>query len=262
MKSVIITGSSKGLGLAMGMFFLKQGCHVTFSGRRQGLSPKVLEWLQDYEGKYQYVPCDVRNNDDLAHLFEEGARKFHGVDIFINNAGVNTPYAHVYDTAPEQIEKVLDTNLLGMINGTRIAANKMLAQGHGDIYNMEGLGSNNMIQENTILYGTTKRALTYFTMGMAKELKGTGVHVGRLSPGMMKTDFILKSPDQGVNKVMESERFTYFFNILGDHPFVVAEFLVKKMLKNKKNNAHIQWLTTGKITKRFLVSPFTQRNLL
>ncbi len=262
MKNVIITGSSKGLGLAMGMFFLKEGCQVTFSGRREGLSPKVLEWLKDYAGKYQYVSCDVRNNQDLNNLFERGVDKFNKVDIFINNAGVNTSYDYVYNTEPGQIEKVIETNLLGMINGSRIAANKMLEQGYGYIYNMEGLGSNDMIQEKTVLYGTTKRALTYFTMGMAKELKGTGVKIGRLSPGMMKTDFILKSPDKGENRVMESERFAYFFNILGDHPFVVAEFLVKKMLKNSKNNAHIQWLTPAKITKRFLISPFYQRNLI
>ena len=97
---------------------------------------------------------------------------------------------------------------------------------------------------------------------MAKELKKTNVKVGRLSPGMMKTDFILKSPDLGKNEALDSKQFTYFFNILGDHPFVVAEYLVKKMLKNKKNDAHIQWLTPAKITKRFLISPFYQRNLI
>ncbi len=262
MKSVIITGSSKGLGLAMGMFFLKAGCQVTFSGRREGLNPKVLDWLKDYAGDYQYVSCDVRQNQDLKNLFGQGVKKFGSVDIFINNAGVNTSYEYVYQTDPDQIKKVIDTNLLGVINGTRIATQMMQEQGYGYIYNMEGLGSNDMIQEKTILYGTTKRALTYFTMGMAKELKGSNVKVGRLSPGMMKTDFILKSPKQGHNKAIDSERFTYFFNILGDHPFVVAEFLVKKILKNSKNDAHIQWLTPTKVTKRFLISPFYQRNLI
>lgn len=262
MKSIIITGSSKGLGLAMGMFFLRNGCAVTFSGRRDNLGPKILDWLSKYDGKYQYVSCDVRNNRELAELFDQGAKRFGGVDIFINNAGVNTTYDYVYNTDPLQIEKVIETNLIGMINGTRIAAKKMLEQGYGYIYNMEGLGSNDMIQEKTIIYGTTKSALTYFTKGMAKELSKSNVKVGRLSPGMMKIDFILKSPGLGKSEALDSKQFTYFFNILGDHPFAVAEYLVKKMLKNKKNDAHIEWLTPAKITKRFLISPFYQRNLI
>ncbi|NLB20924.1 MAG: SDR family oxidoreductase, partial [Clostridium sp.] len=151
MKSVVITGSSKGLGLAMGMFFLRNGCAVTFSGRRGDLGPNILDWLSKYDGKYQYVSCDVRNNRELAELFDLGAKRFGGVDIFINNAGVNTTFDYVYKTDPLQIEKVIETNLMGMINGTRIASKKMIEQGYGYIYNMEGLGSNGMIQEKTII---------------------------------------------------------------------------------------------------------------
>ena len=84
-----------------------------------------------------------------------------------------------------------------MIYGAQVAAREMIRQGRGSIFSMEGLGSNNMIQEKTILYGTTKHALTYFMKGLAKELEGTGVLAGRLSPGMMLTDFITRMPDGG-----------------------------------------------------------------
>lgn len=262
MKNIIITGSSKGLGLALSVFFLKKGCTVTLSGRRAGLNLKVEEWLKEYKNQYQYVSCDVRNKDELASLFDRGVEKFGDIDIFINNAGVNTPFQYVHKTNPDQIKTVIETNLLGMINGTVIATQKMVEQGHGYIYNMEGLGSNGMIQEKTVIYGTTKSALTYFTKGVAKELKGTEVKIGRLSPGMMKTDFILKAPESDDNAVANSHQFKYFFNVLGDHPFVVADYLVKKILRNTKNDAHIQWLTPAKITKRFLISPFYQRNLI
>ena len=65
-------------------------------------------------------------------------------------------------------ENVISTNIIGMIYGSQIAAAGMLKQGHGAIYSMEGLGTNNMIQPKTILYGTTKYALTYFMKGLAK----------------------------------------------------------------------------------------------
>lgn len=82
-------------------------------------------------------------------------------------------------------ENVIKTNITGMIYGCQVAAAGMIKDGRGAIYSMEGLGSNNMLQKKTILYGTTKHALTYFMKGLAKELKDTGVIAGRLSPGMM-----------------------------------------------------------------------------
>jgi short-subunit dehydrogenase len=130
----------------------------------------------------------------------------------------------------------------------------MLGQGPGAIYSMEGLGSNDMIQIKTILYGTTKRALTYFMQGLAKELKGTGVIAGRLSPGMMLTDFITKAPDGEPSEVMSMVEFKKIFNILADKPETVAGYLVPRMLKNKRNGAQITWLTNRKAAWRFITA--------
>ena len=115
----------------------------------------------------------------------------------------------------------------------------MLKQGHGAIYSMEGLGSNDMIQKKTILYGTTKRALTYFMKGLAKELAGSGVIAGRLSPGMMLTDFITKTPDGTIAAIETDASFRKIFNILADKPETVAAFFVPRMLRNTKNDRQI-----------------------
>ena len=150
-----------------------------------------------------------------------------------------------------------------MIYGSQIAAKNMLSQGSGgQIWNMEGLGSNNMIQARTILYGTTKHSLTYFTKGLAKELEGTNIFAGRLSPGMMLTDFITKTPDGGRSPVMDNQGFRNIFNILADRPETVSAFLVGRMLKNTKNNAGIAWLTNSKAIMRFAVSAFKKRKLI
>ena len=126
-----------------------------------------------------------------------------------------------------------------MIYGSQVAASHMTAQGKGSIYSMEGLGSNDMIQAKTIVYGTTKRALTYFMKGLAKELEGTGVIAGRLSPGMMLTDFITKSPDGEDAAIYTQESFKKVFNILADKPETVAEFFYTKNLKqHKKRRSH------------------------
>ncbi len=127
---------------------------------------------------------------------------------------------------------------------------------------MEGLGSNNMIQSKTILYGTTKHALTYFMKGFAKELEGTGVIAGRLSPGMMLTDFITKSPDGSVPAIESEQSFQRIFNILADKPETVAKFFVPKMLANTRNNVQIEWLTNTKAMIRFVSAPFNKRKLI
>jgi short-subunit dehydrogenase len=119
-----------------------------------------------------------------------------------------------------------------------------------------------MIQVKTILYGTTKHALTYFTKGLAKELNGTSVLAGRLSPGMMLTDFITKTPEGEKSPVIEDRNFTKIFNLLADRPETVAAFFVPRILENTRNNAHLVWLTNTKATLRFTTGLFRKRKLL
>ncbi len=262
MKNIVITGSTRGIGFAMAKEFLKAGCQVTLSGRGDALPKHAREELQSYESRFQYAPCDVQKKSDLEALWNAAVQRFGAVDIWINNAGQNTPHALLWETEERYVRAVLETNVLGMILGSQVAANGMLAQGHGAIYSMEGLGSNNMIQPKTILYGTTKHALTYFMKGLARELTGTGVIAGRLSPGMMLTDFITKTPDGAVAAIENDPSFRRIFNILADRPETVAAFLVPAMLKNTKNDRQIAWLTGGKAALRFMTAPFHKRELV
>lgn len=262
MKNVVITGSTRGIGLAMAKEFLAAGCRVTLSGRGESLPPEAQQQVQPYLGNYIYQPCDVQSKTSLQHLWAVSVQQWGSVSIWINNAGQNSPHQFVWETAPTYTQNSIHTNLLGMIYGCQVATVGMLQQGFGAIYSMEGLGSNNMIQPKTILYGTTKRALTYFMKGLAKELQGTGVIAGRLSPGMMLTDFITKSPDGEASEVLEDAQFIKIFNILADTPETVTKFFVPKMLTNQRNNSQITWLTNGKAAWRFATAGFRKRKLL
>jgi len=262
MKNVVITGSTRGIGYAMAMEFLKAGCQVTLSGRCEALPEATLSALLPYDGKYVYVPCNVQSKTSLQHLWDASMTRFGRVDIWINNAGQNTPHKFLWETGESYTENIFRTNILGMIYGSQIAAAEMIRQGHGAIYSMEGLGSNNMIQPKTILYGTTKHALTYFMKGLAKELEGTGVIAGRLSPGMMLTDFITKTPDGDPSDVVSDKAFKKVFNILADKPEAVASFFIPRMLANTKNDAQIAWLTSGKAAWRFMTARFRKDRLI
>lgn len=245
MKNVVITGSTRGIGLAMAIELLKSDCNVTISGRSDVIPDRTSDKLKAWLGNFQYIPCNVRSQADMEALWKHASEKWGRIDIWINNAGQSCPHEYCYQTASDYVDAVIDTNIKGMIYGSQIAAKNMLSQGGGQIWNMEGLGSNDMIQLKTILYGTSKRALTYFTKGLSKEMEGTPVKVGRLSPGMMLTDFITKTPDGDESPVLKDKSFKFIFNTLADKPETVAAFFVPRMLKNTRNNAHLVWLTNA-----------------
>lgn len=262
MKNVVITGSTRGIGFSMASEFLRTGCNVTLSGRGEALPEKAVALLSLFNGKYIYVSCNVQEKASLQNLWDTSLKQWGGIDIWINNAGQNTPHLFSWETGENYTSNIINTNITGMIYGSQIAAAGMIRQGHGAIYSMEGLGSNNMIQLKTILYGATKHALTYFMRGLAKELEGTGVIAGRLSPGMMLTDFITKTPDGDQSEVIADRKFKKIFNILADKPGTVAGFFVPRMLSNIINDAHIVWLTNRKAAWRFMTAGLRKDRLI
>lgn len=262
MKNVVITGSTRGIGFYMAIEFLRAGCNVTMSGRGEALPEEAKASLSLFNEKYIYVPCNVQKKESLQNLWDASLAQWGSIDIWINNAGQNTPHMFSWETDEIHTESVIKTNINGMIYGSQIAAAGMIKQGNGAIYSMEGLGSNDMIQLKTILYGTTKRALTYFMKGLAKELKGTGVIAGRLSPGMMLTDFITKTPEGGQSEVITDEKFKKIFNIMGDKPETVANFFIPRILSNNKNDTQFAWLTNRKATWRFMTARFRKGRLI
>lgn len=262
MKNVVITGSTRGIGFSMAMEFLRAGCNVTLSGRGAVLSGKNHIELSSFEGKYIYVQCNVQEKANLQNLWDASLAQWGVIDIWINNAGRNTPHIFSWQIDKKDTEEIIKTNITGMAFGSQIAAEGMLKQGYGAIYSMEGLGSNNMIQPKTILYGTTKHALTYFMKGLAKELEDSGVIAGRLSPGMMLTDFITKTPEGDKSEVISDKKFKRVFNILADKPETVAKFFIPEMLENTKNNVQIAWLTNRKAIWRFITAGFRKDRLI
>ena len=156
---------------------------------------------------------------------------------------------------------MLDIDLKGTMIASKLISKVMIEQDYGFIYNVEGHGSNDAIIPGLSIYGTAKRGVTYFTMALAKELeqKKVDVIVGRLSPGIMITDFLVNSFR---NKKMKlSDKNKKIYNILGDYPSVVAKYLVNKMLDNTNNNVRINWLTTRRAMLKFMKATFVKRDL-
>ena len=194
MKTVVITGSSRGLGWEMAKRFRKFGMNVVLNGVNSDRLQKAKQALEVMpgDGKVLAYSGDVCSAIDLQALIDKSIEEFGAIDIWINNAGVNQPMKPLWNLSETEIDQILGIDLKGTVIGSKLAMKQMIRQGYGAIYNLEGYGSNNAMMLGLNMYGTGKRAVTHFTQALARESEEckTGVLVGRLSPGIMITDFI------------------------------------------------------------------------
>ena len=263
MKTVVITGSARGLGFEMAKVFRKNNVNVVISDLSIDKLEVAMKELLKIKSRSSIgmCVCDVTKSSDILNLIKYAKKEFNNIDIWINNAGVNQPDKAIWELTEEEIDLVLDVDLKGAIIGSKLVMKEMEEQGYGAIYNIEGYGSNDAKMLGLSIYGTSKRAITYFTEALAKEadVRDTGVIVGKLSPGIMITDFIVTALGDK-SKINLSDKTKKVYNILGDYPDVVAKFLVESILKNTKNNVRIEWLTNGKAMWRFMTSAFNKRD--
>jgi NAD(P)-dependent dehydrogenase (short-subunit alcohol dehydrogenase family) len=261
LKTIIITGSTRGIGLGLAENFLKKDQRVVISGRTaQGVN-EVKNGLAERfpDDRILGVACDMRDYQQVQDLWQKSADRFGPVDIWINNAGVAQAQSAFWDLDPETIRSLVDTNLIGAMFGAKVALKGFLEQGYGAFYNMEGLGSDGRKVEGLTLYGMSKSGLSYLTGSLADEVKDTDIVVGAIRPGMVLTDLILKQYENKIPEEWADAR--RIFNILADKVETVTPYIVDEVLKNSKNGRIINWLTPGKILWRFSTASFSKRDL-
>jgi short-subunit dehydrogenase len=244
---IVITGGTRGIGHGLVKEFLKEGHKVTFSGTSTN---SVEKGSKDLNGHYLGLVCDVRHKTQLKDLMKQAKAQFGNIDVWINNAGVDQDRLTVAELSEEEIKRVIDVNVTGMILGTSVALSAMKEQGYGRIYNMEGLGSNNMVIQKTLIYGSSKRLLTYFSKACNKELKDyPNIFVGRTQPGMVFTDLLLHDMGEAGMKVAR---------IMGNKVEDVARYFVPRIIKKKK---YIRFPSYSRAIPRLFTAPFKKREI-
>jgi NAD(P)-dependent dehydrogenase (short-subunit alcohol dehydrogenase family) len=261
MKTIIITGSTRGIGLGLAKQFLGRGCRVMLSGRTRQTLEHELENLGKTFGaeKVFGTTCDVGVYESVQALWDAGMAKFGTIDIWINNAGVSAPSVPLWDVSPKDIAAVVNTNLTGTLFGCKVALAGMLKQGFGQIYNFEGHGSDDRKIAGLAPYGATKRAVRYLTETLLLETRNTPVQVCTLSPGIVLTDLILKQ--LRIAPKEKREKNIKIYNILADTVETVTPWLAEQVLANTRSGAKIAWLTPAKAATRFLGALVKKRDL-
>ena len=260
MKIAVITGSTKGIGLGLAKEFLKRGCSVVISGRNKHKLEQEVKILEEEFGKDKVLGqiCDVTDMNQVPALWDAAKHKFGKVDVWINNAGITHSTKSLLELDPAEISPVINTNVVGLIYGSQVALKRMTEQGFGQIYNLEGHGSDDRKLPGLTVYGTSKRALRYFSEALIDEAEDTPVQVGMLSPGIVVTDFLLDDMRKMPPEQLETVRAIY--NCLADKPETVTPFLVENILENDKNGTEIIWLTDEKANERFNSEEYNNRD--
>ncbi|MEH6592796.1 MAG: SDR family oxidoreductase [Halioglobus sp.] len=256
MTNVVITGSTQGIGRGLAAEFCKRGNNVTIAGRDEQKLQEALAALNNGPGNASGIRCDVTLAANVQALWEHARAQFGAIDIWINNAGLARTAWPILEVPQTDIEAMISTNMVGTINGSRVAASGMKAQGQGKIFNMLGGGSDGEYFPGMGIYGTTKRGLDYFSDALASELAGTGVIVAKIRPGMIITEAVVREAREDLANFEKSRGM---MNNLVDTIETVAPFLVDRMMSTTKSGTKIRWLTGGKIGKRMLMARIRKR---
>ena len=256
----MITGSTKGIGLAMAEAFLARGAKVALCARDSTAVETVVAALAvKYPGCVVGKACDVTKSDDLRALFNLAKKTFARVDVWINNAGTSSPQVDFLAQRPDVVESVVSTNLLGTMLGSHVALEGMRAQGFGALYNMEGFGSDGAKQPGMSTYGSSKVAVRYFTRSLASELRGTQLLVCTLSPGVVVTDLLIDVYEKGdPENYRKAKRI---FQFIADRADVVGPWLADAVLANEKTDVRLAWMTVPKAILRFFMPSYHTRKL-
>lgn len=192
-KNVFVTGSTRGIGLAIATEFAKAGANVVINGRGQ-VSDEILSNLTALGVKAVAVSGDISSSDDAKRMVEEATEKLGSVDILVNNAGI-TKDTIVQRMTEADFNAVLQVNLTGAFNMTQAVLKPMTRARQGAIINITSIVGliGNAGQAN---YAASKAGLIGLTKSVAREVAGRNIRVNAVAPGFIESDMTAELSDK------------------------------------------------------------------
>lgn len=188
-QNVIITGGTRGIGLAIAKRFAEQGASLAIFGRnpeRGAAAVKEIEALTEGDQKVKFYSLDIAEGSQVEETIKKVYIDFETIDVLINNAGI-TRDALLMRLKPEDWDHVINTNLTSIYSTCRAVVRPMMKARQGKIINVTSVVGlmGNAGQTN---YAASKSGMIGFTKSLAKEIGGRGISVNCIAPGFIKTD--------------------------------------------------------------------------
>jgi len=187
-KSAFVTGSTKGIGLAIAEALAGRGAKVFICARGQEQLDKTIKTLSErYPGKIAGAACDVRGHEQIHAAISEANAKFGGLHILINNAGIGK-FSNVEQMAVEDWDATIETNLNGVFYCCHTAIPLMKKSGGGYIINIGSLAGKNAFPGGAA-YNASKFGLIGFSEALMQEVRHDNIRVSYIMPGSVNTEF-------------------------------------------------------------------------
>lgn len=184
-KVTFITGSTRGIGLAIAKAFAQAGANIVLNGR-SAISAELITEIEAFGVKCIGVSGDISDFEEAGRMIQETQEKLGPITILINNAGITNDKL-MLRMKPEEFDQVLKINLVGTFNMTQQVLKKMLKQREGAIINLSSVSGliGNVGQAN---YAASKAGVVGFTKSVAREVAPRGITCNAIAPGFIQTD--------------------------------------------------------------------------
>jgi len=184
----MITGATAGFGRATAVKFAENGYNIIITGRRKERLDELAKELAGNKADVLALNFDVRNKSETESVIQNLPEEWKNIDILVNNAGLAAGLAHIDNGDTDDWDRMVDTNVKGLLYVTRAVAPLMVARNRGHIFNISSIAGKD-IYENGNVYCATKSAVDALSKAMRVDLLKHSIRVTNIAPGMAETEF-------------------------------------------------------------------------
>ena len=189
-KIVLITGATSGIGKAVAYKLAENNFDLIISGRRGNLLDAIEKDIKKLHPEIRIIALsfDVRDRDECERAVKKLPAEWKDIDILINNAGLAAGLSKIQDGNFEHWDRMIDTNVKGLLNITRLISPILIAKNEGHIVNIGSIAGKE-VYPNGNVYCATKHAVDALTKGMRIDMLEHNIKVTAINPGMVDTEF-------------------------------------------------------------------------
>ena len=230
-QTVLITGGSRGLGLALAEHFACLGCNIVICARNQDELVRARQQIERLGAEVVAVACDVSKQHEVEHMISVARQHFGEIHILVNNAGI-IAVGPLQSQTVDDFKEAMDVMFWGTVFPTLAVLPEMLEKRRGRIVNISSIGGKVSVP-HLLPYGCAKFAITGFSEGLHAELKRSGIHVLTVAPGLMRTGSHLNASFKG-----KQEHEYGWFALSGTNPLfsVSAERAARQIISALSRN--------------------------
>lgn len=184
----MVTGATAGFGRATAIKFASNGYNVIITGRRKERLDELEKELSAFNTKVLKLNFDVRNREETENAIKTLPDGWKGIDILVNNAGLAAGLSHIDDGDTDDWDRMIDTNVKGLLYVSRAVSPLMVSRKTGHIFNISSIAGKE-VYENGNVYCASKHAVDALSKAMRIDLLKHNIRVTNIAPGMAVTEF-------------------------------------------------------------------------